>query len=311
MSPLLIATAVAVGGLLAVQASVNPRLGATVGSPWGGATVQLWLAFALLSLTALMSGSFAALPLLWQAAPWHLLGGVASPLYITSGILLVPRLGALATGGLFVAGQVLGSVVLDGFGLLGLDRRPFTIGLVLGPAVVLLGVMLALRSQGAAAATAAPTPKSGRTGWTLLGLLAGAALPVQGAVNAQLRADVEQPLLVAWFSFLVAATTITIVMTGLRAARRSAALRLSGLHGMPWWGWLGAIAAVIYVTATFLLLPELGAATTVLLTVTGQQAAAALVDARGAFGLPRRRLTTRRSLAIALLIAGSAGVELL
>lgn len=305
-----LAIAVGAGALLALQASVNPRLGRAVGSPLGGATVQLWAAFGLLTAAAALTGAFAALPSLGEADGWQLLGGIASPLYITTGILLVPRLGALATGGVFVAGQVLGSVALDSFGLLGLDRRPFSLGIVLGPALVLAGVLLALRSQGLGGGASA-RPAVGRIAWVALGLVAGAALPVQGAVNARLGGHLHQPVLVAWISFLVAATTITIVLLAVSAVRRAAPLSLRDLRSTPWWAWLGAPAAVVYVTATFLLIPQLGAATTVLLTVTGQQVAGAFIDARGAFGLPRRPFTTRRLIALALLIAGSALVELL
>lgn len=302
-------TALGVGTLLAIQASVNPRLGKAVGSPLGGATVQLWVALAILSIAAALTGAFSAAGSIAPAPWWELLGGIASPLYITTGILLVPRLGALATGGVFVAGQVLGSVALDVFGLIGLDRRPLGAGLVIGPLLVLAGVLLALRSQGFGSA---PTVV-GRGGfaWVALGLLAGAALPVQGAVNARLGIRLDSPILVAWTSFLVAAVSITAVLLVMSAMHRTAPLRFGGVRTMPWWGWLGAPAAVAYVTATFLLMPSLGAATTVLLTVTGQQAAGALIDARGAFGLPRRAFTARRLFALALLVAGSALTRLL
>lgn len=303
--------ALGVGALLALQASVNPRLGRAFGSPLAGATVQLWIAFTMLTAAAAVSGAFAALPALGTTARWQLLGGIASPLYITTGILLVPRLGALATGGAFVAGQVLGSVALDTFGLLGLDRRTLSPGIVLGPALVLAGVLLVLRSQSRAGTGAPERFAAGSIGWVALGLVAGAALPVQGAVNAGLGAHVHQPVLVAWISFLVAATTITVILLATSAVRRTPPISLRAAASTPWWAWLGAPAAVVYVTATFLLIPQLGAATTVLLTVTGQQAAGAVIDARGAFGLPRRPFTPGRLLALLLLVAGSAAVKLL
>ena len=79
---------------------------------------------------------------------------------------------------------------------------------------------------------------------------------------------------------------------------------------MPWWGWIGAACAATYVTATFLLIPVIGAATTVALTVTGQQLASALIDHNGLFRLPRRPLSAPRLSGLALLIVGSVLVQL-
>ena len=210
-------------------------------------------------------------------------------LYITSAILLFPRLGALAAGGLFVTGQMLASVGLDVFGLFGLPRQPVTFGIVVGAVAVLAGITLIVRGQQPARApaavpvTGAPPPppthpaRATASGWLLLGLVAGAGLPVQGAINARLRSVVEQPIVVALVSFVVAALAIAVVLAALLVTNRTARPRLPGA-GMPWWGWLGGACAAGYVTGTFLLIPEIGAAVTVALTVTGQQLASAAID---------------------------------
>ncbi|RLV55655.1 DMT family transporter [Aeromicrobium phragmitis] len=324
---LLPAGAVAIGVLLAVQASVNPRLARAVGTPYGGATVQLWVAVALLVLTAVAAGAFDAFGRLGAAPGWYLLGGLASPLYITCGILLFPRIGALAAGGMFVAGQVLGSVALDVFGLLGLERQPATPHLVAGAVLVLAGIGVVVRGQATATPTAAlasSAPRGDRrtpslagvadgragAGWIALGLVAGAALPFQGAVNARLRTVLVDPITVALTSFVVAAVTITLVLAVLRMTGAASPLHLAGVRTMPWWGWLGALCAVLYVTGTFLLIPRISAAVTIVLTVTGQQLAGAVIDARGAFGLPRRPVTMLRALGLALLLGGCLLVEL-
>src|ERR687887_492973 len=102
MEALAIPVLLAVGALLAVQAAANVQLSAAVGSPAAGATLQL----------------------LTHAPTWHLVGGVASALYISAGIVLFPRLGAIVTVGLFIAGQMLASLALDTAGWLGVEARP-------------------------------------------------------------------------------------------------------------------------------------------------------------------------------------------
>ncbi|SHN74826.1 DMT family transporter [Cryptosporangium aurantiacum] len=303
----LLLVAVVVGCLLAVQTSANLQLTTALGTPYGASTVQLGLALALLVVAALAVGATGAVGDLGSVPAWHLLGGLASPLYITSGILLFPRLGALVSVGLFVAGQMFASLGLDLAGALGVPQRPWSVGIVVGAALVLAGIVLVIRAQRAAAPG---SRAAARAGWILLGLVAGAVLPVQGAVNARLRADVDEPLAVAALSFAVATATIGVVLALLLVLRRTPVPSTTRLPTMPWWGWLGGICAAVYVTATFLLIPEIGAATTVALTVTGQQLASAVIDQRGLFRLPRRPLDARRVAGLLLLLTGSIAIQL-
>jgi bacterial/archaeal transporter family-2 protein len=332
----LLASALLAGTLLAVQTAANLQLTGAIGTPYGASTVQLGLAAGLLLVLAVVTGTVGAIGLAADVPLWQLMGGLASPLYITSGILLFPRLGALAAVALFVTGQMFASLALDQLGLLGVADKPLTIGVSLGAATVLAGITLIIRGQRSDAPRRRPTStpdapagdrgatatrtatrsgvsaaaRIGRSGWILLGMTAGAALPVQGAVNAQLRETMDEPLAVALVSFGVATLTIGIVLAALLYAGATPTPRIGRVTAMPWWGWLGGACAVVYVTATFLLIPEIGAATTVALTVTGQQLASAAIDGHGLFRMPRRALTQTRLTGLVLLIAGSALVQL-
>lgn len=334
MNAIMLASAVLIGCLLAVQASANLQLNKAVGTPYGASTLQLWVAAVLLATLAVAAGALGALGGVFDVPMWYLLGGLASPLYITSGILLFPRMGALAAGGLFVTGQMLASVTIDLFGLLGVPREPVSVGTVAGSVAVLIGITVIIRGQqhtsapvaravavasgGGATRRSGPPPPSRAPGlggvgigWLLLGVVAGAVLPIQGAVNAQLRSALGAPIAVSLVSFIVAALTISLVLAALLATRRTPTPRLAPLHRMPWWGWLGGACAAGYVTGTFLLLPVIGAAVTVALTITGQQLASAAIDTGGFFRLPRRRFTALRGAGLVLLIAGAALIELL
>ena len=314
MDLLLVGAALLVGGLLAVQAAANLQLSTAVGSPVGASALQLGIAAALLAALAAVAGTLAAVRLLPGAEPWHLLGGLGSALYITAGILLFHRLGALASVGLFVAGQMLASVALDTLGLLGVHRVGLDPVAVAGALVVVAGMALIVRAhQGRAAPGPAGGPGAaagGRAGWALLGLAAGAALPVQAAVNAQLRVDLDAPMTVGAFSFAVATTAMAVVLAALLRLRRTPRPRLGRLRRLPWWGWLGGAVGASYVTAVFLLLPEIGAAATIGLTVAGQQLVSLLVDQFGLLRLPRRPLTRARLAGVALLLAGVALIQL-
>jgi bacterial/archaeal transporter family-2 protein len=293
-----------VGGLLAVQAAANVQLSAAVGSPAGGATLQLALGALLLAIAAAVAGALAALHLLADAKPWHLVGGIGSAVYIAGGILLFPRLGAIVTVGLFIAGQMLASLVLDTTGWLGVDSRPADAAAVLGILAVLAGAAAIVRAQAHAPASPRQTP------WIAFAVVAGAVLPVQGAINAQLRADLDAPIAAALWSFAVATATMAAVFAAFMAGGRAPAPRLRALHGLPWWGWLGGLCGATYVTAVFLLIPHIGVAPTVGLTVAGQQIASVFVDRHGWLRLPQRSISTSRLAGVVTLLAGVALIQL-
>ncbi len=328
MDLLLHGMALTVGCLLAVQASVNQQLNKAVGTPYGAAALQLAVALTALAVVAAATGAVGAVADVVDVSPaWLLLGGLASPLYITAGILLFPRLGALSAAGLFVTGQVFASLALDSFGWLSVPRHDLTLLVALGAVAVLVGMTAVMSSQrarsserarvGVVVGAGAPAPPvreatthATGAGWVGLGLVAGAVLPVQGAVNARLRDQIDASVAVAMISFTVATLAIAMALMLLVLGRRTPAPRFTGLRSMSWWGWLGGFCAATYVTATFLLIPEVGAAVTVALTVTGQQAASAGIDHFGWLGMTRRPMNRLRLSGLGLLIVGSALVQL-
>jgi transporter family-2 protein len=97
----------------------------------------------------------AAIPLLfhrggnlmnWQTVPWYALGRGVLGIFVLVGInFTFPRLGAVATTFLIVTGQLVISVLLDHFGLLGAQVRPIDLTRILGIAVLFFGVWLIVR----------------------------------------------------------------------------------------------------------------------------------------------------------------------
>ncbi len=296
-----------VGSLLALQAAANVQLSTAVGSPLGASALQLGLGAVALLVLAAAAGSLGAFGLLDDSEPWHLAGGLGSALYITAGIVLFPRLGALVSVGLFFAGQMLASLALDVTGSLGVDREALEPSTLAGAAGVVAGTAMIVRAQ---AGDAIARTIRERPALLVLGIMAGAALPVQGAVNAQLRADLDAPLTAAAWSFIVAAAAMLAVLVVVLARAWTPPPSVPALDQVPWWGWLGGLCGATYVTSVFLLIPEIGVAPTVALTVAGQQIASALVDRHGWLRLPRRPITPVRLAGVATLLTGVALVQL-
>lgn len=305
MRALFIPAALLAGALLPLQAGANAQLSKAVGSPFGATAIQLSVGAAALALVALLTGSVVALAELPEVPWWHAAGGTASAFYVVSTILLFPRLGAVVSVGLFIAGQMLASLALDASGALGVPRAglgPATLG---GAALVLLGAGAIVLGQEGAASELGPE----KLGWIALALAAGAVLPVQGAVNALLRADLGAPSAVGAVSFLVATLAMAAVAAAAVLVLRAPVPRLGGVRAMPWWGWLGGFAGAAYVTTVFTAIPAIGAAAAIGLTVAGQQVASVLVDRHGWFRLPRRPVSGLRLAGVAALLAGVAVIK--
>ena len=304
MHALLVPAALSIGALLAVQAAANLQLAGAMGSPVGASTAQLAVGTTVLVALAAALGTLGALADVPGAAAWHLVGGLGSAIYISAGILLFPRLGALTAVGLFIAGQMLASLAVDGFGLLGVEREGFP------PAHALGGVLVLAGAAAIAHAAAGGEPVAHRGAWQAFAVLAGIALAVQGPINARLRNDLDSPVTAGAFSFLVA-TAAMLAVLAIWQARRVAPRPHAPRRTMPWWGWAGGLIGATYVTTVPLLIGELGAAATIGLTVLGQQLASLPVDRYGLLRLPRRPLTRARKAGVAALLGGVAAIQLL
>jgi transporter family-2 protein len=293
------------GGLLAVQAGANAQLAKATGSAFAATTIQVVIAGALLLAAAVASGTILAFGALPAVPWWHASGGIATAIYVASTILLFPRLGAVVTVGLFIAGQMFASLVLDLSGALGVPQQPPQATSIVGTLIVFAGAAAIVLGQ----TDAVQNFSAAKSRWILLALLAGAVLPIQGAINGLLRADLGAPFVVGTVSFAVASSVMAVVLFATLAIPDAPRPRLSGLASMPWWGWLGAVCGATYVTTVFTAIPAIGTAAAVGLTVAGQQIASLFVDRHGWFRLPKREISRLRYAGVAALLLGVALIQ--
>ncbi len=307
MDSMLMPLTLVAGAVLPVQAGANAQLSKRFGCPIIAAMLQLLIGTAVLLVVTLLNGELGAL-LKFSGVPWwHAMGGLASALYVVSGIVLFPRLGAIVTMGLFIAGQMLASLLLDVYGLLGIPPKLMTGTMLVGTLAILLGASSIVLGQ----AGSHLKPLSKQFGSILLGLTAGAILPVQGAINGLLRHDLQAPLAVGLTSFVVATLAILLVLLSrVMAIQGRPDPALHGRPTMPWWSWIGGVAGAYYVMMVFIGIPVIGAATTIGLTIVGQQLMSVIVDRYGLLGLPQRPLSMLRIASVFLLVIGVALVRL-
>ena len=144
--PALLLLALVTGAGLAVQGATNSELRRVLGVPVLAALISFLVGTAALLVALLVSrehlpggGAAGAVP--W----WGWIGGALGAAFVLMTVLVIPRAGAAATLGAGVAGQLLASVVLDSFGLLGVARHQLTVPRVAGVLLLLGGVVLVQR----------------------------------------------------------------------------------------------------------------------------------------------------------------------
>ncbi len=146
MTWLFIAVAFGIGVMLPVQAGVNAQLRLWVAHPVVAALLSFVVGtVALFALSLIFRTNWASGSRLTSAPWWVWTGGLLGAVYVLLAIILAPRLGAATLIGLTVAGQMISSVVLDHFGLIGYPVHPASAGRIAGSALLLIGVLLIQR----------------------------------------------------------------------------------------------------------------------------------------------------------------------
>ncbi|VVD67331.1 DMT family transporter [Pandoraea fibrosis] len=150
-----LAIAMLAGAVVPFQAGSNAALGRALGHPlWATvASLLVSLIVVLPVLLAMRAGApdiGAAIRGPW----WQWIGGIAGVAYITAALILTPRLGAANFIVCVVAGQVVASLVIDHFGLMGLAARPANLARVAGVALIVAGMLVVQWGTRAAPASA-------------------------------------------------------------------------------------------------------------------------------------------------------------
>lgn len=132
------------GAFVATQAAINAELSRGLGMPVAAAAASFLSGAIILAMVTAALSHFQGTSLNWRApAPWlFVVGGALGAAFVTSGIILIPRLGAAATMAFIVAGQLMAGMLLDRIGFLGMAVREISFGRVSGALLLFVGALL-------------------------------------------------------------------------------------------------------------------------------------------------------------------------
>ena len=125
---------------VAVMGKFGERIGVVEALAFSTFVTAALAAIALLAVRQSASGYGTAL----GEPPWLWLGGVMGVFIVFTITLAAPRIGAAATIGIFIGGQLAMAAAIDRFGLFGIDQIPLRWPRLLGLALLAAGAALSL-----------------------------------------------------------------------------------------------------------------------------------------------------------------------
>lgn len=129
------------GTFISMQASANGSFRRNLGDPAFASFFSICGTFiTACALMVLYRPAVPPLAVIRSTPWWNWIGGPLGAMIVLSGAALIPRLGAAAFISAVVAGQLVSSVLLDHFALLGLEPRVITPWRILGALMVVAGV---------------------------------------------------------------------------------------------------------------------------------------------------------------------------
>ncbi len=138
--------AITAGAAVSVQAVINGTLGTQLNNPMLATTISFGVGFVVALGIFLFSGGFSQSNLnLESVSPILFTGGALGVLYVASVLFLVPKIGVGSTIILVITGQLLLSVLIDHFSLLGVTSRALDGPRILGLLFVVAGAYLVIR----------------------------------------------------------------------------------------------------------------------------------------------------------------------
>jgi transporter family-2 protein len=132
--------AVAAGAAVAFQGATNQGLMKSTGI---GPALVINTVVVLIGAIGLWLATGARTTFFPTGVCWTLyLGGVFGFCIIAAAVLVFPRLGAAYAIALMVCGQCLAAIIIDHYGLMGMEKSPATLQRIVGAALVAGGVVV-------------------------------------------------------------------------------------------------------------------------------------------------------------------------
>lgn len=237
---------------------------------------------------------------------WLWIGGVFGGIFLTSNVLLFPRLGAVQTVILPILGQILMGTLIDSFGWFHAMQLPMTLMRFMGIVITLIGVIIAVVLPNLKEKEV-EKPKGNLLGWRIWAVIAGAMSAAQQAINGRLGVLLENTAQAAFVSFLIGFLAIFIV--SLFVDRRLP--KISDFKKAKPWNGIGGFLGASFVFATVVAVPQIGAGLTIMMGLIGQILGSMLVQQFGWWRSNKYQIQVWQVIGILVMLAGIVFIKFL
>lgn len=237
---------------------------------WLTMTSGLFLLFVILIFYARSRRGIVTLLSSYRAGTlptYTFLGGLFGGFFLVIQSSAVPIIGVAAFSVGAVAGQSVGSLIVDRLGLAASGTIPITRTRFAAALLAVVAIVVGI--------SGASSPLGEALLFGILAFLAGALIAPQQAGNSRLAVASGSPLSAAVVNFLGGTIVLTLVL-GTMLAVKSGPIIPTSLG--TWWMWIGGILGVIIITGSAWTIPTLGVLLFSLLSVFGQLSMALVLD---------------------------------
>ena len=289
-----IAATVIAGVLVATQHRINGELGQRLDDGFTAALISFgsgW--FILMAILAVSPRGQEGIRRVVtevrarRVAPWLLLGGLGGALLVLSQGLVAGVVGVAIFGIATVTGQTISGMLADATGFAGVRRTPVTPQRVIGAALTLVAVVVAVAPR---LSTDVPLAA------IILPLIAGVGIGLQQAVNGRVRTESGSALAATTLNFTVGTAALAVVTV--------VHLAISGLPETPPtnpWLYLGGAVGAVFIAVQVVTVTRIGVLLLGLCLVAGQLAGALVYDLVLPIGVPT---TATTAIAVVLTLLG-------
>jgi transporter family-2 protein len=262
------------GFMIALQARANGELSHRLDNGLQAALVSFGSGLVIIAVIALFNPSIKEGVRTLRGAvrtkaipTWTLFAGMLGGSFVAVQTQIVPLIGVAIYSVASIAGQSAISLVVDRIGLTGGGKKAITPRRIAAAFVTVFAVFISVadRLDGRSLSIAA----------VLLGVLAGAIVGVQRALNGQINEHSHQSFTTSLLNFAMGTTFLLILLI---AVMLIGGMKLSPLPAGPWWIYTGGVIGVIYIAFTSTIVQHLGVLTFTLISVGGQLVGSLLID---------------------------------
>lgn len=289
------------GLLLSNQSPINARLGKGLGSPFIAASFSFTIGTIFLGCITFIQTK-ALLPsseFISQQPAWIWLGGVLGCIYLTSNILLFPRIGAVKTVVLPILGQIIMGIAIDTFGWFGASASTFNMIQGLGVVIMFSGILLTV-TVGTNRFQTQETNKTTTILWMIWAVIIGMISAMQQAINGHLGTLLHSSVQAAFISFgigMILIVSITMCLTKNYPSKQM-------FREVEPWAFSGGVLGALFVLTTVISVPVIGTGLTIMMALIGQVVGSIFVQQFGLWQSNKTGVQLKQILGIIIMIVG-------